>query len=262
MAWWLKQNVDAEFVYCFANTGQEHEKTLEFVDRCDKEWDLGVVWLEAVVHHGERKGSTHKIVNYETASRNGEPFEEVIRKYGIPNMTFQPCTRELKTNPMRSFRKEYWGGRPYETAIGIRVDEIDRMQPDANEKGLIYPLVSMNPADKAAVNRFWESQPFTLELEPLLGNCVWCWKKTLRKHLTIIESHPEFYDFPERMEKQYANAGAGDGPRVFFRQHRSTRDLRAMASQPFKRWIEEYNYDLFSEMDMPSGCTESCEVEF
>jgi hypothetical protein len=261
MAWWCKHNLPGPKAYVFANTGQEHEKTLEFVDRCDREWDLGVVWVEAVVTHGERVGSRARVVNFETASRKGEPFEEVIKKYGIPNVGVGPvCTRELKLNPMRDYLRTHYGN-DYVSAVGIRVDEIDRMQADAKEKRVIYPLVSMNPTDKAKVNRFWQAQPWRLEIPNYLGNCVWCYKKSLRKHLTIMQDNPEFFDFPERMEKQYAYAGAGDGARVFFRESRSVADLKEMAKKPFQRWIEGQNLDLFSELDAHSGCQESCEVE-
>jgi len=259
MAWWCKRNMPHNLQFVFANTGAEHEETLRFVDRCDKAFGLDLVWVEAEVDPEHGKGTRHRIVSFETASRNGEPFEAVIQKYGIPNMDYPHCTRELKLAPINSYLKEQWGS-DYVTAIGIRVDEIDRMSADAEARRLIYPLVSMIPTDKAAVNRFWESHPLALKLDPLMGNCVWCWKKTLRKHLTIIDQHPEVYDFPERMERLYPDAGAGDASRVFFRQHRSVRDLREMAKKPFSRWMEEYNYDLFSEMDMPAGCSESCEI--
>jgi hypothetical protein len=259
MAWWLKNHTDLDLAYVFANTGQEHPKTLEFVDRCDREWSLGVVWVEAKVAHGERVGSKANVVNFQTASRDGEPFEEVIRKYGISNHAHPHCTRELKVNPIKSATLDLVG-RDYQMAIGIRVDEIDRMQADAKEKKIIYPLVSMNPTDKAKVDRFWQAQPFTLEIPPLLGNCTWCWKKTLRKHLTLIKSNPEIYDFPRRMESQYATAGAGSYERVFFRENRSTDDLFALVEQPFSAWVEGENLDLFAELDAHAGCQESCEV--
>ena len=44
-----------EIVTTFANTGDEQEETLEFVDMCDKEFGLDVVWLEAVTHFGDKE---------------------------------------------------------------------------------------------------------------------------------------------------------------------------------------------------------------
>lgn len=216
MAQWLKYNKTQDYdrVFCvFANTGQENEETLEFVEMCDHFFNLGVHWIEANVIHGERKGSQFFPVTYDTASRNGEPFEEVIKKYGIPNATFPHCTRELKLNPIKAWLG-FMGISDYHMAVGIRADEIDRMQADAKEKSLIYPLVKLYMT-KPKVNEFWQAMPFRLELKGYQGNCKWCWKKSLRKHLTLINESPEMYDFPERMEELYADSGAGDGGRVF-----------------------------------------------
>ena len=262
MSWWIKENIKERPVhYVFANTGQEHERTLEFVDRCDREWGLGVVWLEAEVHHGERRGTTYRVVDFDSAAREGQPFEEVIRKYGIPNRSYPHCTRELKLAPINTWAKDCCGP-DRDMAVGIRADEIDRMQADYKEKQIVYPLIQWISTDKRAVNRFFESQSFDLDLPPLLGNCTWCWKKTLRKHLTLLNTCPEIYDFPERMEAEYADAGAGDESRVFFRQRKSTRDLRLLATEPFTPWTDEYQPELFSEWDIPDGCAESCEVTF
>ena len=109
-----------EIEVVFANTGQERPETLEFVHRFSTHFDIPVTYVEAVVHHGKRKGSTHKVVTHATASRQGEPFEDVIRKYGIPNRAYPHCTRELKMLPMHSYIKSL-GWEDYNTAVGIRV---------------------------------------------------------------------------------------------------------------------------------------------
>ena len=70
-----------EVLVLFANTGQEHEKTLEFINNCDQQFGFNTVWLEAVTHKDQKKSSTAKVVSFETASRDGKPFEGVIEKY-------------------------------------------------------------------------------------------------------------------------------------------------------------------------------------
>lgn len=264
MAKWLLDNKSSEyeFLFLFANTGQEHEKTLDFVNQCDKEFGLRLVWIEADVYHGEKKGSGHKIVCYKSASRDGRPFEEVIKKYGIPNQAYPHCTRELKLNPIKSYIKSI-GWDDCLMAVGIRADEIDRMSYTARENGIIYPLISMRPTTKEQVIEWWSNQGFDLQVPERLGNCVWCWKKTTRKHLTNIASEPDRYDFPERMERLYGLAGHNvDGNRrVFFRGHKSTADLREMASRPFVPFAEyvAYQASIFDDLDVSAGCSESCE---
>jgi len=148
-----------EIVVVFANTGQEHENTLKFIDTCDKHLNFKTVWLEAVVNNKRGAGTSFKIVNYETASRDGRPFEDVIRKYGIPNQTFQICSRELKTNTIKAYLRSLgWQHRKYYTAIGIRSDEVHRIASNYFKNKILYPLVNWNPTTKADVKTFWKRQ--------------------------------------------------------------------------------------------------------
>ena len=273
--WCLRNLADRydSIAVVFANTGQENEETLEFVDKCSRHFGFPVAWVEAVVHHGERKACSHKIVDFSSASRDGQPFENVIRKYGIPNQSYPHCTRELKLSPMNSYIASLgWTKGGYDIAIGIRVDEIDRMSPSAEDGGIIYPLINrdMCPATKHMINAWWDKQPFRLRLKGYEGNCKWCWKKSLRKHLTLITERPEIYDFPEKMEAKYGLSGHNvDGThRLFFRNHTSTADLRALAEEvefaPAEDDAIVYpDSDLFGgELDLSGACSESCEVDF
>lgn len=238
-----------EMVFGFANTGCEHEKTLWFVDRCDKEWGLGVVWLEAVTHHGERIGCTHKVVSFETASRNGEPFEDMIRKYGIPNKAYPHCTRELKANPMLSYAKSIgWETGTFKFAVGIRADEPKRLSNIANRT---YPLAHLFPTTKREVLEWWSKQAFDLGLPEHQGNCRFCWKKSLRKHGLLARESPEVFQFPARMEKLYGIYGYNeDGkPRVFFRGNLSTENLIEACSAPLDNLPDAVG----------ATCSESCE---
>ncbi len=255
----------------FANTGQEHEETLRFVDRCDRHFGFNTTWVEAVVHHGVRKAPTHQIVDYQTASRDGTPFEESIIKYGIPNYKFKHCTRSLKTNPIESYAKSL-GWDDWHTAIGIRIDEVDRVSSNAAKHGLIYPFVTHHPVTKQQVNSFWAAQPFRLELKQYQGNCVWCWKKTFRKHFTLISEDASVYDFPRRMEQLYPRVGPEfekhdrkNDPhyrRTFFRGNKSVEDVFAEYDQvrdsfePYHDEMQEFDPDF----DVGGGCEESCEV--
>lgn len=50
-------NKTHEIITLFANTGEEAEETLEFVDKCDREFGLNVIWLEADVNPELGKGT-------------------------------------------------------------------------------------------------------------------------------------------------------------------------------------------------------------
>lgn len=271
------QNFYDEIIVVFANTGQENEATLEFVRDCDEHFGFRTVWIEGVQFHGQNRSAGFKIVDFETASRDGAPFEDAIKKYGIPNQKFKDCTRNLKRMPIENYAKSIgWAPGSYDLAIGIRADEIDRMSVVAHKRRIIYPLIKRQPMTKVNINTFWRSQPFRLRLRGYQGNCKWCWKKTDRKHLTIISECPEAYDFPRRMEALYSHHGpefrkdpalqrdpiGPDYRRTFFRGNRSADDLFALYDQKkgdfVPAWDDAAVYDI--ELDTAGGCGESCEV--
>jgi hypothetical protein len=266
MTKWTLENMREQFddvVVTFANTGQEHEETLKFVDRCDKEFGFNVVWLEAVVDPRLNKGTRHKIVTFETASRNGAPYEAGCAKYGLPNRVFQWCTRELKVNAMKSYLRSIgWKKGTYKTAIGVRVDEMDRVNSKMEEEGIIYPLIENCRMTKKDVNLWWAQQSFNLEIPEHLGNCTWCWKKSDRKLMTLALDHPEVFEFPARMEPKYEFAGAGDEkPRRFFRGKRTVDEVFARAlTEPFEKFVPEVYLPYDENLDPANGCSESCEV--
>lgn len=137
MSYMLKKDYghkyDMRFV--FANTGLENEQTLKFVDQCDRAFGLDVVWIEAVINPEHMKGVTHKIVNFETAARNGEPFEAFISKSGIPNANKPQCSDRLKALPIEHYKKTIgWKGCKH--AIGMRVDEPNRVLSITKRKKL------------------------------------------------------------------------------------------------------------------------------
>lgn len=266
---WMLIKGGRDVMPVFANTGLEHERTLWFVNECSKAFGVDVVWLEAVVNTEKNKGTTHKVVTYETACRDESIFESIIAKYGIPNQAYPHCTRELKLQPIKSWMRES-GLMDAITAIGIRADEMDRISASAQENGLIYPLVKAG-ITKQDVKEWWSRQPFQLGLEELNGNCVGCWKKSDRKVFTLMHRQPHIFDFHRRMEAEHGLSGSNnDGtPRVFWRQNRSTEMMFAQMEKGFTPWIEgraEYQVDAFAEnllddLDIPNGgCSESCEA--
>jgi len=231
-------------VVVFANTGRENEETLEFVRDCDLYLGFKTYWVEAVIHEG-RKSTSFRLTNFLTACRNGEPFEAMIQKYGIPNKSFPHCTRELKIRPINAFAKKYFGNF-YTSAIGIRADEVDRIQ-----KGrFIYPLIKLG-VTKKIVNEFWEQMYFTLKLPEYRGNCKECWKKSFKK-LALIAKDGDG-KWIEDMEKKYSNfipesqAIGRTIPVNFFRGNKNWADIKALNQIEIKD-------------ELPNGCSESCEA--
>lgn len=266
-----------DIVITFANTGCEHEATLEFVKQCQDHWQWPVVWLEAVVNPEKGKGIRHKVVTYETAARDGEPFEAFIAKEGIPNAAAPRCNDRLKLLPMKSYLKTlgYTVGANGNslTCIGIRADEAKkRAASEPSALGIWYPMVDwgMNKRDVALEIQKW---PFDLEIpNDAYGNCTWCWKKSKRKHLTLAKECPSVFDFPKRMEAKYGGlyperVQRDDGKVVFFRKHESaediltevqTRDFEPYVDDPWDHGIERGLFD--DELDRGGACSDGCEI--
>lgn len=190
-------------VVCFANTGKEDEATLRFVDRCSKEWDVPITWLEWDAVDSK---PTFKIVDFESASRNGEPFERCIKHYKkLPNPAQRWCTGQLKIRTIhRYLRNLGWDHdeNDNDDFVGIRADEPRRAAKMNKRKLPLY----LSGVTKETINQFWAEQPFTLDLqihrgESLLGNCDLCFLKSVDKKVNIARLHPEKVVWWAKMER-------------------------------------------------------------
>jgi hypothetical protein len=189
-----------ELLFTFANTGKELEETLHFVHECDVRWGLGVVWVE---YCPENK---FNVVSYETASRAGEPFEAMIEKrHTLPNIRWRNCTIDLKIKPMakyiRSIGVDYW-----DTAIGIRYDELNRYHKMKNAKKrdrweYLFPLWDMRITQEE-VKSFWKVQEFDLTIPSQYGNCDFCFLKGLKKKVAQAKAMPEKLQWWINMEEK------------------------------------------------------------
>lgn len=175
----------------------------------------------------QRLGTTYDIVNYDTASRNGQPFEAVNLKYGIPNKHSPHCTRELKETTIKKYVRDVCGNN-YKMAIGIRADERIRINMNRAKKyQWIYPLVYDTPTTKRDVMEFWKKQNFDLQLPDYLGNCDLCWKKSLKKRIQILQEKPQLGDWWENEESK--------SEYVFDRDNNTIGDIRKMSKEQSKQ---------------------------
>lgn len=176
-------------IVCFANTGKEEEATLKFVNDCSVNWGVPIVWLEYSLIDGK---PVSKVVTYETASRNGEPFELLIkkRKY-LPNPVARFCTGELKVLTIERYFKSI-GIEEFDTMVGLRADEPRRAAKMRESK--FIPLFDAG-VYQGDVQAFWRSQPFDLGLEfrdgiTASGNCDLCFLKGGAQIMSLIAEKP------------------------------------------------------------------------
>ena len=233
LAKYIKENTKYKNVlFVFLNTGKEKEETLLFVEKCDKEFNLNVIWLEANINKEKGKGTTYKIVNFKTASRNGEPFEEMLKKYPLPNNMASNCTRELKLRPVEAFIRNNYKDFDVYRIIGIRADEQHRKSNNATSEKLLYPLCDEIKVDAKFIRNWWEKQTFDLELKDYEGNCDLCFKKSLKKRLTIVKENPKIAEWWEKMENKYSSETI---PRFDLRTNKSVAEIKELAKNPFTK---------------------------
>jgi 3'-phosphoadenosine 5'-phosphosulfate sulfotransferase (PAPS reductase)/FAD synthetase len=194
-------------VVCFANTGKEMPETLDFVQECGKRWAVEIAWLE-YNPAGETQRKFRR-VDHATASRNGEPYEALLRerKY-LPNPVTRFCTTQLKIRVMRDYARSI-GWDHWQNAIGLRFDEPRRVAKikDQRERWeTIAPLYEAR-VTKEDVLAFWSAQPFDLRLASVdgktpAGNCDLCFLKSAKIVSALIAEAPSRADWWIRMEEE------------------------------------------------------------
>lgn len=195
-AYMLRQVLDhnddlSDLLVLFANSGKEHPATLEFVRECAERWAAPITWLE---YRDNEQGFA--VVDFDTCSRDGEPFEAVIRKRKyLPNPVTRFCTVELKIRTMHRYLKSIgWTNDEgeWDQMVGIRADKPRRYHRmmAANEKGgnrweNVTPMYHAGVL-KADVNSFWARQLIDLGIDSDLGNCDLCFLKLPEKIIRAI----------------------------------------------------------------------------
>jgi 3'-phosphoadenosine 5'-phosphosulfate sulfotransferase (PAPS reductase)/FAD synthetase len=204
----------------FCNTGKEEEATYKFIQDCQIKWNVSIVWLEYEVNNGEHG---FKLVNFQIAARNGEPFDALIKHYepALPNDRARYCSSYLKTRTSHRYLKSI-GWTEWDCFVGIRADEPRRVSkfranpnPEGKHETVFLPLAQSGVSSKE-VGNFWKSQDFDLGLpningKTMHGNCDLCYLKPKAQILSLIKEKPERAIWWMNHEEQAANRTTGDG---------------------------------------------------
>ena len=194
----------------FANTGKEMPQTLDFVRDCGENWGVDIAWLERFSRKSREDEKNKyvyetKVVDYTSASRNGEPFAQLIKTLGrTPSPVVRLCTFQLKIKAISEYLIDVCDfEKPYTTFIGIRGDEVRRASKmndtilDGQERYLPLYLDGITAKD---VGGFWSNNNFDLNLPNHngvndLGNCDLCFLKGYKIRQSIIREKPELADW-------------------------------------------------------------------
>jgi 3'-phosphoadenosine 5'-phosphosulfate sulfotransferase (PAPS reductase)/FAD synthetase len=230
----LRQILDAhggqlppDVVVLFANTGKEMPETLDFVEACSVRWSVPITWLE--FKRAPEPADRWRVVTHATASRDGEPFAELIKqKQYLPNPVRRFCTSELKIKAMHRYLRATFGWDAWTSVIGIRADEPRRLAkisvPNRDRDERIVPLGAAG-VSAADVGAFWRAQPFDLALpnmngKTMHGNCDLCFLKGFDQVVALIRENPARAVWWAKQEAAVASAGQFRGEGDRFRKDR------------------------------------------
>lgn len=232
---------EEEYIVCFANTGKEREETLSFVNECSLRWGIPVVWLEYI-----SAPPFFKIVSFETCSRKGEPFAELInkRKNYLPSVVQRYCTADLKVKVMKRYMRSL-GFSFWNVALGIRFDEPLRwgkILQNTQKEPFFYvlPLYEERIVRSDVLN-FWSMQDFDLNLHSDFGNCDLCFLKGKEKLIKIIREKSSVVDWWIEQENKTKKT---------FNKVHSFSDLKKIATTQTRMFEEPgFSYPCFCNID-------------
>lgn len=210
----------------FQNTGREMPETLDFVQEVGERWQVPITWLEY-----RSAVPFFEVVSHNSAARNGEPFEALIRRRKfLPNQQARFCSTELKVRTakrwLRSLGWEHWTN-----AVGIRADEPHRLnKPPPKDRWTVWTPLADAGVGRHHVSEFWSRQPFDLRLPNVrgncwLGNCDGCFLKSEASIASLTRDYPERAAWWEDMERLASTLTSGTAATFSKRYYR--KDLRS-----------------------------------
>tara|TARA_R110000803_G_scaffold51896_6_gene106996 strand:- start:3145 stop:3978 length:834 start_codon:yes stop_codon:yes gene_type:complete len=193
----------------FTNTGLEMPETLDFVQECSERWNVPITWLEYI---RDEKGPSYRVVTRETASENGQPFEQLLRfKKYMPSPMKRFCTTELKMFTIKRFIRRGCGWDRWTQAVGIRYDEPRRIRSTSKDKWDYWYPLAYNNITKEDVSEFWNKQKLAFDFDLQLpnykgktpsGNCDFCFLKSESTIAYMLREYPERAKWWINIEKE------------------------------------------------------------
>lgn len=252
----LMQKRDPGAKFIFMDTGAEHQKTYEFVRNVVKHFGIELVCLRVDINPELGKGNSYKVVSIDEIGPDLSPWRGMMQKYGVPYYGGAFCTDRMKLVPFKKYCDDAFGKGNYETWLGIRADEPNRL---SQKTGIRY-LAEISDFEKQDVLDWWSEQDFDLDLDEWLGNCVFCMKKSDLKLAAAQRDEPGMYiDFLDAIHGDSVRTGEKTGSiEAMYRKKRGLEQVIAMFDGSTG---DDIKARMRGAKMMESGsCSESCEV--
>lgn len=193
------------FHVLFQNTGREMPETLDYVRDLEIYTGQKITWLEYRNEH-----PFFEVVGHNSASRNGEPFEALIRKRKyVPNVVTRYCSDVLKYRTAKRYLVSL-GYKKWTSTIGFRADEMHRVEKIKSRKHsreVIWTPLADAMVTKRIIKDYWDASPYDLKLQNVkgstpLGNCDGCFLKSEKNLANLCKKFPQRAAWWEKMESE------------------------------------------------------------
>lgn len=254
----MQINEGIDFTYIFMDTGMEHPKTYTFIKTLVKEWDIPLVCLRTKFNPTLGQANSYTIVDVNKLEYDPTHFREMFKKYSTPTINSPFCTDRLKVVPHDKYCNDHFGKKNYISWLGIRIDEPKRLQ---NKKPKFKYLADISEFEKQDILDWWSNQPFDLDLDEYLGNCVFCIKKGTNKLALASKDEPEkAINFIKLVEESTIRImpNRNDAPHVMFRGRHSLGSIIEAYKDVPKHIL--YNRLQSTKRLNDGPCSESCEI--
>lgn len=214
-------------IVLFCDTGREHPKTYKFINDFEAHEGIPVTRIRYVINENGKATATADPV------KDGEvsAFEAMLvkKKYlALPRRVRRFCTSHLKVDTARRYMVSI-GCKKYTQMIGFRYDEPQRVKRfDFRLKSvqILFPLYEQQ-VTKAMINDYWQSKPYNLEIQSILGNCTLCFMKGKNAIAAILREFPELADeWIQDEDRARLKTGRSD---MSFVEGTTIRQLRTLA---------------------------------
>ena len=269
-----REDINVEYIFC--DTGAEHPNTYKFINNVVEHFKIKLTCLRTVIPLDFGVGPSYRVVDLSDCKQDLQPFLDVCKKNGTPTVAAPLCSDRMKSIPADKYCNDKYGRFNYWRWLGIRVDEQRRIKTSEQQidafmetkkipkrQRFVKYLANISDLDKQDVLNWWQEQPFNLDLDEHLGNCVFCIKKGANKIALAAKDEPEMavkFIGMINDERVAQRKSRGLPPNIMYRDNQSLESIVAAYDGIDRETLK--NQILYGKQLDSGSCSESCEANF
>lgn len=177
-------------VVIFADTGEEHQRTYDYIERYVRPFCAEHAIRFEVVRNSDYDSLIERVLVH--VQRAGRLFDYYLARRAVPSLRFRDCTYKFKVTPVRRWVKEHLGAsrkHPVTMIMGIASEEATRVK-DSNRLFVVnqFPLVFDYNMDRSACEAEIAAYGWP---SPGKSGCIGCLYSSLREMWELSRKEPD-----------------------------------------------------------------------